>query len=178
MRPSLTLSKKCYLKLSFLMLLLCLSLSSCHHAPAPSGQASIIQSLQKQGVSVYAVGETVTILVPGDYLFAVGSANIQRKYRPVLKQVANLLKTYTLVSVHVTAYSDNTSALDLSALTTKQAQRVANTLWNQGIDARLISAEGGSSSDLVVKGGGFSERGPNRRVEIKFRYYLPMSYYD
>jgi len=116
--------------------------------------------------------------VPSDLLFAANSANITKKYRPTLVQIAQLLRTYILVSVKVVAYSDETKPLNLQALTTKQAQVVAHALWNQGIDVRLISAEGGGSSRLVVNGGTSSQRAPNRRVEISFRYYPAVSYYD
>ena len=165
--------------LSLALWLFCLSLSACSHKqPAASAQAALIQNLEQRGVELTTVGETVTLVLPSDELFVINSANVKPKYRPVLEEIAKLLQTYTLVSIKVIAYSDDTKALDLQALTTKQAQRVANALWGQGINARLIYAEGGANSDLVVKSGSHAQRSSNRRVEIRFRYYLPVSYYD
>ncbi len=172
-------SKKTSLRTIWPLLVFCIALSACTSkaAVAPS-RDSLIQSLAKQGVTVTTVGDAVAVVVPSDLLFNPHSANLNSKYSPVLMQVAKLLKTYTLVSVRVVAYNDDTEALNLQALTTKQAQRVAIKLWNQAVDARLIYAEGGANTQQVVKGGSFSQRAANRRVEIRFRYYLPVSYYD
>lgn len=168
---------KC-LRWACLIMLICLTACSTPQGPNSTNRQTLIQWLEGQDVAVNTIGQTVTIILPSDELFNPNSANINARYRPVLPTVAALLKTYILVAVQVTAYSDLTQPLDIQALTTKQAEVVANILWDNGIDTRLISAVGGGNSQPVVNGGSNSQRSANRRVEISFRYYPRVSYYD
>jgi len=168
------------MKFKFLSLLIAiLLLSACSYPEPHSERERLIQQLQTKGVSVNTVGETVDIILPSDQAFNEGSANLVNKYQPILKDVASLLKTYILVSVQVTGYSDLPADYQsLQALTAKQAQQVASYLWQHGIDARLVYSAGGANSKPVLAGASSTKTSANRRVEVVFRYYPPVSYYD
>lgn len=135
-------------------------------------RANMIDGLEEYGdVQVIREGENVRIVLRSDYVFSPNSANLRQPYKAVLKKVAKLLSTYSKINVKVAAYSDNQGKVDfLEGLTTRQAQVVANFLWNHGIDTRLLYAVGYNKLNSVDSNNSLSGQSYNRRVEVSFRY--------
>ncbi|ACJ20971.1 OmpA family protein [Coxiella burnetii] len=144
-------------------------------APKPSLakiRAHYIHRLQADGVQVIKLGETMRFVLLSDCLFKPDSANLRSDYRPTLKALARLMKTYDKVNVQVAAYTDNNGHIERQqALTTRQAQVVASFLWSRGINARLAYAVGYNRKNPVDYNGSSHGRFNNRRVEISFRFY-------
>lgn len=142
-----------------------------------------LRELHKAHVRTIKLGETYRLIIPSDALFQGQSVNIRSSYAPVLKTVADLAKTYRTEAIKVAAYSDSQRLLHSpagrkQALTTRQAQVVVNTLWNQGIDTRVLYASGGSHRQPVAWNGTKQGREYNRRVEISFRFFPRFANYN
>ncbi len=149
-------------------------------APAPEAvRAAALASLQRQGVQVIQLGEQLRIVLRSDYLFMPNSANVLDSAKPVLAQVAALIRTYTTESMQVAAYTDRQDAPDYAvALTTRQAQVVAKRLWQMGIDTRLLTAVGLGQANPVDWNSSVKGQSNNRRVEISFRFYPRLKVYE
>ncbi len=135
--------------------------------------------LKSQGVKIIHLGETVTLVYPSDQLFHYDSANMASSYKKIMQASADLLKTYSTVTVNVAAYSDDIqSGKRKHALTTRQSQVISSYLWSQGINTRMLVAKGyGHKSPIAVNWTG-AGRSMNRRVVISFRYYPPYKSYE
>lgn len=177
----------------FLLTLCCsLTLAGCagHSAhvasPASAPMATVedkrayyISQLTRNGAQVIHVGEEIRIILRDDYLFNPDSANLRGNANPVLTWAASLIKTYTTVSIQVAGYLDDQSQVAYSqALSTRQAQVIADSLWDKGIDTRLLYVVGKNQAAPVDWNGSFSGQSFNRRVEISFRYYPSFKGYE
>jgi intracellular multiplication protein IcmN len=158
-------------------------LASCASSPTPddpeiarsSKMAQLSQQLEKLGIRVIQAGQTMRVMLPSDKLFNPHSANFTRAATPMLNTLAQLMATLETTSVEVAGFTDvEPSAMQNNALSTRQAQLVADYLWSRGVDARLLYAVGYGSSHLTSPGlpGGF-KNSANRRIEVKFEY-LPL----
>lgn len=132
--------------------------------------------LSEAGVTVFVQGNTVTIIMPDDILFATGSANLLDSSKSILYGVSTLLKTYSVVALKVSAYSDTAAYPGAPqnrklGLTNQQANVVSSALWSHGIDMRLVTAKGYSSQHAVSWNNTPQGRNDNQRVEITFRFY-------
>lgn len=123
--------------------------------------------LGEQGIDVIKIGETGTVVMDSNLLFAPNSANFRPAYASHLKIVARLLNSYEASSVAVTAYTHTPGDAE-RALTEKQAQKIVVYLKKQGIDTRLIYAKGYGNLYPVTLD---KQNGQlNRRIEIKWVY--------
>lgn len=131
-----------------------------------------IHQLRDNDVQVIKLGQTMRIVLFTDYLFNPNSANMQQRYRPVMRTLARLMHTYDKVTVKVAAYTNSGNNMKRAqALTTRQAQVVARYLWSRGINARLEYAVGFNQQNPVGWNGSAMGRHFNRRIEISFRFY-------
>lgn len=135
-----------------------------------------IAYLTQHGVKILHVGETITVVLPSDYVFYPDSANINPCFQEVLRVVSEYIFCYEKESVRVSAYTDcQCSPFRNEVLTQAQAQIVAKALWCGGIDARLLFAVGHGSNFPIASNATQQGRAQNRRVEICFRYIAPYS---
>lgn len=138
-----------------------------------------LRDLQRQGVQIIFVGETIRFVMLSDELFYPNSANLYSAYYPVLNDIASFMQTYDKVNVQIMAYGDKTQPAQRElALTTRQAQVIESTLWKMGMDARLVIAEGFDGCNPVDWNTNDKGRANNRRVEIVFRYYPHQKSYE
>lgn len=130
------------------------------------------EALAKEGVDVIRVGDRLTLVLPAQVFFYQASPVMQSGYYPVLDMIARYLEQQTKTSITVTAYSSDTNEEGRNlALSKARAQAVADYLWRQSIDARMIVARGkgsGKSIAALPRGGG---RDPNNRVEISMQIF-------
>ena len=116
----------------------------------------------------------MTLVFPSDAVFNPDSANFNPDYRKVLECAARFIRSYDKVTVSVTGYSNEMQMGPTGrkrALTTLQAQHLKDFLWRQGINARLVHAQGKGSQDLVASDALPYGPSVNRRVEVSFRFY-------
>ncbi|OGO92837.1 MAG: hypothetical protein A3F10_04720 [Coxiella sp. RIFCSPHIGHO2_12_FULL_42_15] len=142
-------------------------------------RAYYIAELEKNGAQVIQVGEEIRVILRDDTTFIPDSANVRKEARPVLDWTAQLIKTYSKVDVKISGYLDNQGrGTYLAALSTRQAQVIANYLWDKGIDTRLLYAVGYNRLNPVDWNGTALGRSFNRRVEVSFRYYPHYESYE
>lgn len=122
--------------------------------------------LGEQGISVLQVGETRTIVISSDHLFTVESANFNAEYVKYLNIIAQLINSYDITSIEISAYGSAAGVAE-QALTEKQAQKVLRYLEERGVNTRLIYAKGyGNLNPVAIDHASQF----NRRVEIKFQF--------
>ena len=133
--------------------------------------------LQTHGVQVIRLGQTWTLVFPSDELFNNDTAEINEDYKSLLNTAADLMQTYSKITVAVTGYSDRDDDVKTKfgsikdELTERQAESVANYLVSRHINSRLIYGVGRGSRDPVAWDGAPKSRRFNRRIEVHFRYY-------
>lgn len=135
--------------------------------------------LERYGVQVIRLGQTWKIILPSDDLFDNDTTQMKSTYKPILKIVTAFLRTYSKITVKVSAFTDQEANESVSKfgttisqdLTRRQAEEVSRYLAYHCINARLIYGEGQGGDDPVAWPGSPAGRYLNRRVEIDFRYY-------
>ena len=89
----------------------------------------------------------------------------------MLATIARYLSTYKTLYIRISAFSDNTMPASIrSALAKKRAQSVADLLWGNGVDSRLISSDGGASKMLASSNRTTRGRAMNRLIIVTFRH--------
>lgn len=136
--------------------------------------AQLAQVLRQHGVQVVHVGESVRLVISSNQLFLKRSSNFNTAYLPTLNVVADMLKVLESTSVKITGYTDNRgSRVHNSLVSVRQAQKVLNVLWSQGIDVRLMVAYGNGDSNPIATNRTTKGQAENRRIEIVF-HYVPL----
>jgi len=131
---------------------------------------TLVQRLAANHVQVILVGDNLRLILPSDLFFASNTPVLNENYYPVLNQIALLLRGLNKYVVKVSGYTDDIGWPTRSlALSRQQAQAIANYLWNQGIDARVLYATGYGSQMPITSNTTAAERAMNRRIEITLR---------
>lgn len=134
--------------------------------------ANISGDLQRLGVQVVRAGETMILLLPSDQLFIAHSSNFDQAYADqILPLVAQLLRALEAPAVEIIGYTDNRGAsAHHAAVSERQAQRVLNYLWSDGVDVRIMYAKGAGRRSPIATNKEASGCAANRRIAVKFRY--------
>ncbi|HVV69308.1 MAG TPA: OmpA family protein [Gammaproteobacteria bacterium] len=127
---------------------------------------ALIKSLNRQGVQVVQIGDTLRIILPSDMIFNPRSANFSSGSR-VLDNVAYLMLMLRTTQAEVAGFTNAMPAQAARALSLRQAQVVANYLWERGIDSRILYAVGYGTSEPMSS---VPVDPANRRVEIRFQF--------
>ena len=101
-------------------------------------------------------------------LFATGKADLQPESRPVLKEIASMLKKYGDLKILIEGHTDNVgSAASNLALSEGRAAAVKGALVGEfGVDGGRITTKGFGDTKPSVPNTTASGRAQNRRVEI------------
>ena len=84
-----------------------------------------------------------------------------------LYQVAAFIRQHKKMSVKITAYTNNTGSARVNdSVSQEQANSIAKFLWDSGIDARLLYAEGCGGTNLIAHHSSEWNVSDNYRVEI------------
>lgn len=130
--------------------------------------------LASHRIQLIVVGELYKIVIPIDDYYYANSPRLNAHYYPVLDKVAKYMRDIPKTSVKVSAFSDNTEPDARSlALTREQARNMANYLWKQGLDARIIYSAGYGANFPVAHNQLMEGREQNRRIEITFWRIVP-----
>ena len=139
------------------------------------GDAEIIMlehKLAEKGVQIVSIGQDYLLSVPAATLFGDQSPHLTWASYDELNEIACYLRQFRKVGVSVTAYtSPYVSPHREHALSEARAREVANYLWSQGIDSRLIFADGLASVKPLLRKASLKlgDKSPNSRIEITFR---------
>lgn len=130
------------------------------------------EALAREGVDVIRVGDRLTFVLPAQAFFYQASPVLQPGYYPVLNMMARYIEQQTKTSITVTAYSSDTHEENRNlALSKARAQAVADYLWRQSLDARMIVARGKGSGKSIAELPRDGGRDPNNRVEISMQIF-------
>ena len=125
------------------------------------------------GMSIQHVGQEITIVVPSDNVFSLGTLNYLQGAHDYLKFALDYMRTYDIIQMNVSSYVDNRLPNKVAlALTQGQAQRVSQFLWQRFSQLRLITAKGYGLLYPVASNNTLDGRSQNRRIEIHFRYLV------
>ena len=156
---------------------LCLSLQGCHHrlsqaytAPyrvSSSNHHNQLKQLNRQGVGVIELGQTLTLILPEQSFFKGSTTQIieQRKY--TLYQISDLISTYRNAPITVSGYTDDVfTRTDRKQMALFTAQGVAAFLWNHGLPMSRVSIKAKATKNQVASNRTPNGASANRRVEI------------
>jgi outer membrane protein OmpA-like peptidoglycan-associated protein len=131
------------------------------------------QATAGTGVAVErTTDDQLKVQVPSDISFAVNSAAIEPRLRPVLDTFAQGLDRNTLV--RVVGHTDSTGSDAINdPLSLRRAESVRAYLEDRGVAAARIEVAGRGSREPVASNDNADERAKNRRVEIFLREPRP-----
>lgn len=139
----------------------------------PASDKNVIavqEKFRKRGIKVITIGQDYLIAIPSSYLFPNQSPRLLWGSYGLLNEVACFMKNFRKITVHVTAYAIKYQSVRREqALTLARARAVANYLWSQKIDARMIVTEGAGSDKPIVLSQQSGDGSANSRIEITFR---------
>ncbi len=131
---------------------------------------TLVDKLQYHGVEVIQLGDEVKLILPTDRFFKPNSALMNMQYYSVLNMVGEFIEKFQKITVKVSGYTDDHGPWQRNlALSTSQAQSVMQYLWNYGIDARLVFAQGYGDLYPIANNNSANGRALNRRIEITLR---------
>lgn len=137
------------------------------------GDAKIIaleQRLTQQGVQITSIGQDYLLSVPAHSLFGEQSPRLTRESYQQLNDIACYLRQFRTVGMNVAAFTSHyISSKREHALSLARAQNVANYLWSQGIESRLLFTQGMGSDKPITTTSHANDKSPNSRIEITFR---------
>lgn len=108
--------------------------------------------LENRGANIIVLGDQILIVIPSARIFNRLSSTIKQPAYSTLALLARYINQYTSMLVKIAVYTDDTGTCSLDqALSEQQAQQVAKVLLAEGVDTRVLYAEGDGSSSLVDK---------------------------
>ncbi|ODU99509.1 MAG: hypothetical protein ABT20_16800 [Rubrivivax sp. SCN 70-15] len=134
-------------------------------------QRAMEQATAGTGVQVSRTADNQLKLdVPSDISFAVGSAAIEPRLRPVLDAFASGLGNQPGMIVRIVGHTDDTGSDAINEpLSLHRAESVRNYLEDRGIAANRIEVAGRGSREPIASNATAEGRAKNRRVEIFLR---------
>jgi outer membrane protein OmpA-like peptidoglycan-associated protein len=105
--------------------------------------------------------------VPSDVSFAVGSAQIQPNFDPVLNRFAQTLAENPKTTVRIVDHTDSTGSDAVNnPLSVNRAASVRNYLTARGVPAQRIAIDGRGAAEPIGDNTTDAGRAMNRRVDI------------
>ncbi len=112
-------------------------------------------------------GDSLTVRMPQDVLFAVDSSQVNASLRSDLAVLADSLQAYPGSTVQIIGHTDNTGGADYNQrLSVQRAQAVGAVLVSNGVPNGRISAIGRGESSPIASNLTAEGRAQNRRVDI------------
>lgn len=104
---------------------------------------TVADSLSDRHVQVIRIGDYTRLIIPSNQLFVGQGSQLLPSATQPLDMVLKLIKAVPKIRVDVAAYTYKMGSQRIDAkLTQLQAQAVANYLWDNGLDARFVTARG------------------------------------
>jgi type VI secretion system protein ImpK len=130
----------------------------------------LAEEIKQQLVTVIEAADRVTVRIRGDNLFRSGSGTLNKRFYPLIRRIADALKTRT-GDVLVTGHTDSDpirtvrfpSNFDLSQA---RAEAVTRLLAERTGTPARFTAEGRADAEPLAKNDSRANKALNRRVEI------------
>lgn len=129
------------------------------------------QATAGTGVEVTRTADNqLRLQVPSDISFALGSAALEPRLRPVLESFAQGLGQDRTLRVRVVGHTDDSGSDAINdPLSLRRAESVRGFLVDRGVQAERIEVAGRGSREPLVANDSAEHRARNRRVEIFLR---------
>lgn len=126
------------------------------------------QATQGTGVEVTQTQDNqLKLEIPSDISFAVGRADIESNFRPILDRFANSLREHPSTTVTIIGHTDSTGSDAINnPLSVNRAAAVRDYIVARGVSANRIAIDGRGAREPVASNDTASSRARNRRVEI------------
>ncbi|MFT4242029.1 MAG: OmpA family protein [Acidovorax sp.] len=126
------------------------------------------QATRGTGIAVTQTADNQLMLnIPSDISFAVGRADIQPNFAPVLDRFAEGLRNNPYAEVRIVGHTDSTGSDAINnPLSVERAARTRDYLAARGVDSRRIAIDGVGSRYPIASNDTNDGRARNRRVEI------------
>lgn len=133
-------------------------------------QAADLQRNVSTQTRVVNNGDSLTVTMPQDILFATNSATLRPDLQRDIFAVATNLINYPSSTVDVVGHTDNTGSAALNQdLSQRRAGAVAEVLRSAGVPSQRIIAYGRGFDQPIASNDTVQGRALNRRVEIVIR---------
>ena len=120
-----------------------------------------------EAANIQRNADVLAVTFRSDYLFAVGSANLNAGSYNEISRVSRVLNQYPNTSIQVAGHTDSTGSEQFNqTLSEQRASNVKNALVGQGVDPNRITTVGFGESAPVADNSTESGRQQNRRVVI------------
>jgi outer membrane protein OmpA-like peptidoglycan-associated protein len=132
----------------------------------------LIADLERQGVAYIRTGDQMEFVLSVDSFFwGTSNLRINSTKIPVLRQVAEVLRSFGNVPITVYGNTDNVGS-DQSKLyrSTQQARTIAAYLWASGVRVRNMTIIGCADTDPVSTNKTLDGSAANRRIDIVMDY--------
>lgn len=130
-------------------------------------EAEMRKATQNTGIEVTRSGNDLLLNVPSSVTFATDSSTIQPSARPVLNNVAQVLRNYPNTMVEITGHTDSVGTQDYNlALSKRRANSVKSYLASNGVSQGIMT-QGKGESQPIADNDTAAGRAENRRVELK-----------
>lgn len=129
--------------------------------------------LNDAGIHILSVGQDYRIIVPVELAFYAHSPRLRWRSYDTLNLIVDYLKQFRKVSIRVTAFSKARSRNEAAAMSYARARALADYIWSQEIDARVIY----TMSRTIARSpkccpGSNVDTSTHEHVEISFRNTL------
>ncbi len=123
-----------------------------------------------EAANIQRTANVLAVTFKSDYLFAVGSAELNAGAFNEISRVSRVLNQYPDTTIQVAGYTDNTGSEQLNrTLSENRALNVKNALVGQGVDPKRITTIGFGASAPIADNSTEAGRQLNRRVVITIK---------
>ena len=123
-----------------------------------------------EAANIQRTADVLAITFKSDYLFAVGSANLNAGAYDEISRVSRVLNQYPDTSIQIAGHTDSTGSEQTNkTLSENRAENVKNALVGQGVHPNRISTLGFGESAPIADNGSEPGRQLNRRVVITIK---------
>lgn len=130
-------------------------------------QTTLADQLINRGATIIQLGDQIMVVIPSERLFVGMSDEIKPQGYSTLNLLTVYVNQYTKMLVKVTAYTDDIGERSVNvALSKQQAKKVSRYLTANGIDARLLYADGLGPANLVERNTTDWGKSDNYRIEV------------
>jgi outer membrane protein OmpA-like peptidoglycan-associated protein len=130
-------------------------------------EAQLRRKLRTTGVKIVRNGDVISLIMPGDITFSIGTSAIKPSFYSVLDSVTIVLKEYKKTYIEISGHTDSIgSEVSNQILSIQRATSVSRYFTKRGISRSRIYIQGYGESHPVADNSSAKGRSANRRVEI------------
>lgn len=123
-----------------------------------------------EAANIQRNADVLAVTFKSDFLFAVGSANLNAGAFDEISRVSRVLNQYPDTSIQVTGHTDSTGSEQINqTLSDSRADNVKNALVGQGVNPNRITTVGFGESAPIADNSTDAGRQLNRRVIITIK---------